>query len=123
MKKYCCYCIRIKKNTTFNSVVEYLSANTNVSDESGTLSDTSVNNENRNSLLSALYTENPLHKENHCPITSTSNSFLPPRRNSSDELDNNNDDDSSNNSGNNSSNNSGNNSSNNSSNWTWRVVQ
>lgn len=88
MKNYCCYCIRKKKNTTFNSVVEYLSANTNVSDESGTLSDTSVNNVNRNSLLSALYTENPLHEENHCPITPTSNSFLPPRRNSSDDLDN-----------------------------------
>ena len=111
MKKYCCYCIRIKKNTTFNSVVEYLSANTNVSDESGTLSDTSVNNENRNSLLSALYTENPLHKENHCPITSTSNSFLPPRRNSSDELDTNHDDTST--SSTDSSDNNG----------TWRIIQ
>ena len=115
MKKYCCYCFRIKKNTTFNSVAEYFSASTIVSDESGTLSDTSVTNVNRNSLLSALYTsENPVHEGNeHYPITSNSNtnsnSFLPPRRNSSDELDTNHDDTSSTDSSDN--------------NGTWRIIQ
>lgn len=90
MKKYCCYCFRVKKNTTFNSVTEYFSANTAVSN-SGSRSDIDDNNVNRNSLLSALYTENPLHEEtNHCPDTSVSKtkSLLPPRRNSSDEFDN-----------------------------------
>lgn len=121
MKKYCCYCFRIKKNTTFNSVAEYFSASTIVSDESGTLSDTSVTNVNRNSLLSALYTsENPVHEGNeHYPITSKSNtntnsntnSFLPPRRNSSDELDTNHDDTST--SSTDSSDNNG----------TWRIIQ
>jgi len=121
MKKYCCYCFRIKKNTTFNSVAEYFSASTIVSDESGTLSDTSVNNVNRNSLLSALYTsENPVQEGNeHYSITSNSNtnsntnsnSFLPPRRNSSDELDTNHDDTST--SSTDSSDNNG----------TWRIIQ
>lgn len=89
MKKYCCYCFRIKKNTTFNSVAEYFSANTVVSD-SGSLSDIDGNNVNRNSLLSALYTENPLHEEtNKCSSNNDAKikSLLPTRRNSSDETD------------------------------------
>jgi hypothetical protein len=98
----------MKKKTTFSSATEYLSANTVVS-ESSSLSPTDVN---RDSLLSALYTENPVHKGNdHCPITSNSNSnsFLPPRRHSSDDLDKNDDCSSSNDKNDN--------------NGTWRVVQ
>jgi len=92
MKKYCCYCIRIKKNTKFNSVVEYFSANTIVSD-SGSMSNNDDNNVNKNSLLSALYEENPLHGETaQCsePIASKNSSLLPSsrRNNSSDGIDN-----------------------------------
>ena len=116
MKRYCCYCIRVKKNTTFNSVDEYFSANKVVSD-SGSLSDIDDNNVNKNSLLSALYTENPLHQENnHCPaVVSNKNSLLPPRRNSSDDLDDNTNDNTNDNS--NSSTESINNT------WSWRIVK
>jgi hypothetical protein len=90
MKKYCCYCFPMKKKTSFNSATEYFAPNTVVS-ESGSLSDTDVN---RNSLLSALYTENPLHQENtHQYIISKKDSFIPPRRNGIDESDYSNDDD------------------------------
>ena len=57
MKKYCCYCFPIKKNTRLNSCIEYVSPSTKT--DINIINDSSINPA---SLIS--FTENPLNNSN-----------------------------------------------------------